>query len=101
MPRAKGIDRKKRRDFKMPLWVQVRTPAGLSPLAEFIESCGDEVSVDEAVREYQREWCSHPRDARKVITTMVSPGEERAEYRIVCTECGLIRLRQGRPSSDV
>lgn len=95
--RGKKVERKRQRDFKLPLHVQLRTPSGYSPLAEFLLSCEGEVSVDEAIHEYQKSWCDHPAQAQALISTFANPGAERFEHKIACTECGLIRDRQGRP----
>lgn len=96
MRSRKRIDRKKQRGFILPLHAQLRTPEGLSPLAEFIRSCGKEVSAEEAIHEYQQEWCDHPRKEQRVISSFAEPGAERFEYNIACGECGLIRPRKGR-----
>lgn len=95
-PRKKSIDRKRKRRFTVPLHAQLRAPEGLSPLAEFIESCGEEVSPDEAIHEYQAVWCDHPEWI--VISTIAMPAEERFEYEVACIECGLVKNRKGRPS---
>lgn len=97
MPRRRNIERKLAKPFVMPLHVQQgRIPEGHSPLLDFIMSCNGEVGTEEAIREYQQEWCDHPRKKQKVLTMISFPTEERFEHEIVCQECGLIRQRKGR-----
>lgn len=81
----------------MPLHVQQgRTPDTRSPLLDFIMSCDGEVDPQEAVREFQADWCDHPKKQQKVLTMISFPGEERFEHEIACQDCGLIRQRKGR-----
>lgn len=66
----------------------------LSPLAEFVISCGDEVTYLEAVREYQNEWCEHRH--KRTVATNYQPHSENYSYFTRCTECGLIEKKNGR-----
>lgn len=66
----------------------------LSPLAEFVLSCEDEVPYLDAVREYQEEWCEHPR--WDVISTNYQPLADSYEHALRCDECGKVKYKNGR-----
>lgn len=88
---------KVRQPFRLPMGFEPREPNGLSPLAEFVASCEGEVSPEEAIREYQEEWCEHPRKCQRLVATIAEPDAERFQYTVQCDECGIHKIRKGRP----
>lgn len=85
--------------FKLPRFPGLRTPDPRSPLYEFLASLNGEIPLHEAIKEFQDEWCKHPRQARVLLTTIALPYQERFEYEWGCSECGVIKTRKGRPPS--
>ena len=88
--------KKNGQSFRVPMGYEPRKPNGLSPLAEFIASCEDEVEVIDAVREYQQEWCEHPKKLQRLHATISEPLADRFEYVQECGECGLLKTKQGK-----
>lgn len=66
----------------------------LSPLAEFVLSCEDEIPYLDAIREYQNDWCEHP--AWRTVATNYQPYHEHYSYFRRCEECGLVEKKNGR-----
>lgn len=97
MRTRRRIDAKRKREFKLPPYLEPRQPEEKGPLFDFIMSVAGEVDYLTALREYQREWCSHPRGEQVVVSVIAEPQAERFEYEIRCEECGITRLRKGRP----
>jgi hypothetical protein len=83
--------------FKLPPFTGLRTPDPKSPLGEFVASLGGEISLEEAVVEFQSEWCDHPHRQQTLISTIAFPHAERFEYEYGCKECGVVKQRKGRP----
>jgi hypothetical protein len=96
-------EKPKRRAKTRPLspFSDPRVPTGHSNLTAFLLSCDTSTTVEEAVREYQNEWCEHPRKLRVLISTVTAPSEERYEYTVACAECGRHKMYQGRPSNEL
>lgn len=74
----------------------LREPKPPSALMEFIMSLEGEVEYAEALREYQNEWCDHPKAEQEVISTLYMLSEGRFIHELRCGECGIIRQRSGR-----
>jgi hypothetical protein len=87
--------------LKLPAFPDPRVPGARGPLLDFILSCEGEVTMQEAIKDYQDNWCDHPRQQRYLISTMITPGEERAEHTVACGECGRHRVYQGRPGKEL
>lgn len=92
----KRVEQKRKRGFRLPPYMESREPEDRGPLHDFIMSVAGEVDYQTALREFQAEWCDHPRSSRRVLAVISAPTEDRHEYEILCEVCGLIRKRQGR-----
>lgn len=88
----------KTKPFEIPAYMLPKVPEPLSPFAAFYVSLEDEVPYREALQEFQSEWCPHPAKRQAVLSIHAHPVEERFEYTITCEDCGIERLRKGRPS---
>lgn len=78
-----------------------RVPTGHSNLTAFLLSCDSSTSIPEAVREYQEEWCQHPRNERLLISTFQDSTNDREEYTLACMECGRHKVYKGRPPGEL
>jgi hypothetical protein len=70
-----------------------------SALMEFIVSLEGELEYLDALREFQEEWCDHPKTRQEVASTLYVPGEDKYEHSLKCLECGVLRKRSGRAPS--
>jgi len=70
-----------------------------TPLMEFIISLEGELEYLEAIREFQSEWCNHPKIQQTVSSTIYAPDAQRYEHILKCECCGLLRHRNGRGPS--
>lgn len=91
--------RKKSKLLTLPAFPDPRIPGEPSLLIAFIESCEGEIPTDEAIREFQEEWCSHPRSKFSLAATQGSPSDEDFTYIRVCGECGQLQTKKGKPPS--
>lgn len=77
----------------------VRDARPPTPLMEFIVSLEGEMEYLEALREFQTEWCDHPKNRQEVSSTLYEPHKDRYEHSLRCMDCGIIRPRSGRAPS--
>lgn len=99
-PRKPGEKKAKINGTKLltlPQYPDPRIPREPSPLMEFIESCGGEVSDLEAIHEFQEHWCDHPRSAMSLQGLMPSLDPENVYYTRRCNQCGKVKELKGRP----
>jgi hypothetical protein len=101
--RPKPGEKRKRQRKQRPLspFSDPRVPTGHKNLTAFLLSCDQTTTIPEAIREYQNEWCDHPKDEQLLITTFSSTVEDRHEYSIGCLECGRVKTYKGRPSTEL
>lgn len=85
----------------LPAFSDPQIPKGMTKLAQFVISCEGEIPVNEAIREYQQEWCDHPKSEQLLISTIARPIEGQFEYTVSCLECGRNKIYQGRPPSTI
>ena len=71
----------------------------LSPMAEFILSLEDEVPYLDAVREYQDEWCDHPK--WEVISTEYTISQTHTRHTVRCRDCGKHKVKNGKAKTSV
>lgn len=90
-----------RPQLKLPPFPDLRTPNGYTALTDFILSCEGEVPVEEAIKDFQENWCDHPRSKRQLVATIAEPAEERFEYTVACEICGRHKQYKGRPSKEL
>lgn len=76
-----------------------RVPTGHKNLTAFLLSCDQTTTIPEAIREYQTEWCEHPKHEQRLIST--TPNMDAPEYQVGCMECGRLKSYQGRPSTEL
>lgn len=68
-----------------------------TPLMEFIKSCeGEGLEYLDLIREFQAEWCKHPKNLQEVSSTLYRPGEGFYRHTLKCLSCGILRTRMGR-----
>ena len=76
-----------------------RVPTGHKNLTAFLLSCDTSTTIPEAIREYQAEWCEHPKEEQVLIST--KPNMDDPEYEVGCCECGRLKSYKGRPSTEL
>jgi hypothetical protein len=76
-----------------------RVPTGHKNLTAFLLSCDTSTTIQEAIREYQREWCEHPKEEQILVASIVNMDDP--EYQVGCNECGRLKTYKGRPSTEL
>lgn len=102
-PSRRPGEKPKRKSKLRPLewWKDPRVPTGHKNLTVFLHSLDKTTTVEEAIREYQDEWCTHPKIEQTLISTVAFGVEERYEYTVGCGECGRLKTYKGRPPSKL
>lgn len=101
-PKRKIGEKPKRHGKLKPLspFSDPRVPTGHKNLTAFLISCDTSTTIQEAIREYQQEWCEHPKEEQVLIAQISSTVEDHT-YTTGCCECGRMKTYKGRPSAEL